>query len=172
MSAPIPVAESERPLFDAIKKHEELRAMARELGLQKANIQNQLATGRYIGEAGRQKLANRARDIEVTLGTVKRRAGEAAVERQKAEQILRRSAFGGTAAYATLTPPGNPPPAPVAPAAVEAPAPFFNAAQVAHLRLLMVRARDREMKISARLTSALDLIAIVEPLIRRDGGVQ
>ena len=91
MSA-LAVLESERPLFDAIKKHEDLRAMARELGLQKANIQNRLATGRYIGEAGRQKLANHARDIEVTLGTVKRRAGEASVERQKAEQTLRRSA--------------------------------------------------------------------------------
>ena len=155
--------EAERPYWDAIKRHEDLRAMAADLGRRKLALQNRLSRGDYK-DGERPRLVRDVQQLDASVQEVKRQVSAAGGERNRAEQTLQKMRAGAAGIALAKLPP-------VSPRAPAPPAPFFNKAQLQHLRLLMVRVRSGELRASARLASAEDLIAIIEPLIKREEGL-
>lgn len=162
MNAPMP--ESERPLWEAIKRHEDLRAMVRDLGRRKLQLQTRLSRGDFV-EGERPRLVRDVQQLDATMQDLKKQMAAAGGERNRAEQALQRMRAGAAGISMGKLPPLAPSPPPKSAA-------FFNKAQLQHIRLLMVRVRSEELKVSARIGSAQDLIAIIEPLIKREEGLQ
>jgi hypothetical protein len=144
------MAESERPLWDAVKKHEDLRAMAADLGKRKMQLQTRLSqTSRKNPE--REKIVREVQQVEAAILDVKQRAAAAGAARNHAEQALLK--LRGSAAGVELTMPRVGPAMPL------------NEAQIHHLKLLAVRVRSEELRLEPRIRAALEFVAIVIPVL-------
>lgn len=143
-------ADEEKRLLDVVRKHDDLLAKCRDLGVQVQSVQGKLsALGSFSYSDPRlvHSLRQERERLVSKLATLKIQRNAAGVERNIAERKLRTPDAEGR---------------PVVP---ERPKPALIEAQVAHFRLLASSVRDEQLKVTVRHRAAMEFVAAVEPIL-------
>lgn len=135
-------------------EHTQLKAQAKELGRQKLRVQNRLSMKAYSGPEERKKLVTEAQTLEKSIAELNHKASAIAVTATFRAQAK-------TLGLEDVLPPVEPDPKP-----------YFDKATLQHLRLLAVRIRSEELRLSARMQSAQEFVAIVDPFLKREEKLQ